>query len=177
MANAKTNKSNGPGSATATNKTLEETYEQFTKKREETESAGREEAHALDKWLLTLSSGALVFSWTLFKDIALKGGASGDIWLTLAWLVLVVAIMTSMFSLYASVRASEAYVRILDKVWMDRRENSAQGFWDHAHRAQKKCLWVKWINWPNRISLLCFLAGLSFLCYFAYSNFPSPGVE
>ena len=95
MGNGPTNKSESAATVAATDEIRANTYPQFTKKREETEDEARAEGRLLDKWVLTLSSGALLFSWTIFKDIGQPAGPKEAGSLTVAWCLLVVAIITS----------------------------------------------------------------------------------
>jgi len=74
----------------------------------------RDQANTLSKWLLTLNSGSLLFSWTLFKDALELGHDYAKFALLSSWFLLVAALLSGLLSLYVSQKAYEHFREILD---------------------------------------------------------------
>ncbi len=114
-------------------------------------------AARFDKSILTLSGGALLLSMTFLRDII--GGTPKDTWtLIVAWLLLGVTIAAMLVSLLTSQKAYQRQRDILDK-----------HFGDSNGGDEPNC-WACGTKWLNRISIIFFLVGITFLGYFTVIN-------
>jgi hypothetical protein len=120
-----------------------------------------------DQWILTLSGGALAVSITFIEKIAPAPDVHTLHWLKWSWVLLVVSLLVVLVSLLTSQSAIREQRRELDKAFQDREPP--------AYKTRKwfTCL-TNLLNWG---SALFFVAGVSCLCMFAFTNAPKQKEE
>ncbi|KKL97861.1 hypothetical protein LCGC14_1830160 [marine sediment metagenome] len=122
-------------------------------------------ARSYDKWLLTLSGGALALSMALCKDVLVET-PQGTGWLFWSWMFFTVAIAMILGCILLAQFANEKDVKILDRLYPKQEED-----WQaQVLQEQEKQLSRKFIGWLNGMSLACFFLGLCLLAYFASRN-------
>jgi hypothetical protein len=128
--------------------------------RQSYDNAELEVSGRYDKWILTLSGGALGLSITFIDKIAKHPTIDTLCWLKVAWACLVLSLLTALLSLVTSQSAI--------------RENRRE--LDNAHREERSPRlsfprWFTWItNGLNWGALLLFILGATFLCVFSFKN-------
>lgn len=133
----------------------------------------QEAAKSYDRWLLTLSGGALGLSMAFARDIALHGVAEGRGYLLAAWLALATSVAVGLVCIYWSQRAHADFREALDATLEKARaKNEDAGFWDDVRTAQVRCPRARWVGWLNRVSIAAFVAGIVLLSVFAFLNVP-----
>ncbi len=138
----------------------------------------REAAKSYDRWLLTLSGGALGLSMTFAKDIASPNGVDGLAWLLVAWLGLVLAIALGLVCIYVSQKAHGDFRKYLDDTLQEfaaRNENA--GFWTKVREKQARCWRARCVGWLNLASGAAFVVGILSLSVFACVNVPKRSNE
>lgn len=113
-----------------------------------------------DKWILTLSGGALGLSITFIEKIATNPTADTLFWLKLSWICLVLSLLAALLSLVTSQSAIRENRKELDLA------NSEQ-------RAPRLCF-PRWFTYFTNIlnwgALLFFIFGVVFMCIFSFKN-------
>lgn len=113
-----------------------------------------------DKWILTLSGGALGLSITFIDKIAKNPTIDTLLWLKLSWGCLIFALLAALTSLVTSQSAIRENRKELDQANMDKS----------APRLSFP-RWFTWItNGLNWGALVLFILGTIFLCLFAFQN-------
>lgn len=140
-------------------------YEEYISHRERLLAGEQHYARSYDKWLLTLSGGALALSMALCKDVVV-GTPQGTHWLLASWVLFAVAILSTLTCILLSHGAHEKDVEVLDRIY-EKHEKHWQRQVSVAQGAQWR---QKAIGYLNRASLVCFVAGLCLLAYFASQN-------
>ena len=125
-----------------------------------------------DKWVLTLSGGALALSMAFAREIAIPAGAHSTGWLLAAWIALGLAIAFDLVSIYESQKAAEDSRGVLDKTLEAAYSAGEAGFWARVSEAEEPLRRPRWIDRLNLVSLIAFLGGISSLAMFAYLNVP-----
>ena len=133
-------------------------------------SGEREAGNSYDRWLLTLSGGALALSPSLARDIASPTGAALGGYLLTAWILLVASVWLGLLSIYNSQRADEDFRHALDDTFERTFRLNEQGSWRRVRDAENKSELHSKINRCNAWSLRCFIGGAFFLCVFACAN-------
>jgi len=113
-----------------------------------------------DKYILTLSGGALGLSITFIEKIASNPTSDTLIWLKLSWGCLVVSLLAALLSLVTSQSAI--------------RENREELDSAHSENRAPRLSFPRWftyvtnaLNWG---ALLLFILGVVFLCVFSFKN-------
>jgi len=132
-----------------------------------------EAAKTFDRWLLTLSGGALGLSMAFARDIAFPAGAVGRWWLLAAWILLAVALMLGLVCILVSQKAHEDSRKKLDETAEEfAKKGTEAGFWAEVCRKQNRLWSPPAVAWLNRCSILAFIAGIVLLSIFASKNLP-----
>jgi TRAP-type mannitol/chloroaromatic compound transport system permease small subunit len=127
-------------------------------------------ARSYDKWLLTLSGGALALSMVLCKDVVV-GTPQGTGWLLASWILFAAAILSTLACILLSHSAHEKDVELLDHLY-GKHEVDWQ---TQVHEKQGEQWGRKAIAWLNGMSLMFFTFGLCLLAYFASQNMVKNG--
>jgi hypothetical protein len=115
----------------------------------------------LDQLVVTGASGALVLSLTFLEKIAPSPRPSTRCLLGIAWGLLLGALLASLLSHAASAKAFDQEMERLDLCYTNSQPlTTTRSIVDHATR------------WLNRITVLCFMLGMSALVCFAFINVP-----
>jgi hypothetical protein len=113
-----------------------------------------------DKWILTLSGGALGLSITFIEKIAKNPTIDTLWWLKLSWGCLILSLLSALLSLVTSQSAIRENRKELDLANIEQR----------APRL-KFPRWFTWItNGLNWGALVLFILGTVFLCIFSFKN-------
>lgn len=113
-----------------------------------------------DKWILTLSGGALAISITFIEKIANHPTAETLIWLKFSWASFVVALLISLYSLLSSQSAIRENRDELDSSYREGRSPMMEFRKLHTYLTNL-------CNWG---SLFAFIIGVIFLCVFSFKN-------
>lgn len=128
-------------------------------------------AKSYDRWLLTLSGGALGLSMVFARDIAVPAGTAHAWLLLAAWLSLSLAIALGLVSIYLSQTAHEEFRRVLDETLEAHAANREYaGFWSKVREKQARSWRARWVGWLNLASGAAFVTGIVFLSVFACLN-------
>jgi hypothetical protein len=121
------------------------------------------EAHRdLDRWVLTLSGGALGLSMTLLGVLLGAGWKFSVAWISIAWLLFAGSVSIVVFSVWASAKGYEEYRECLDRAFS---KNSAD--WQSiAIELQNRSRWPRWIDRANLFSTSLFALGILCLVVF-----------
>ena len=145
-------------------------YEEYTSHRDRLLDGEQYYARNFDKWLLTLSGGALALSMAFLKDVVV-GAPAGAAWLFSSWILFAAAILSTLTCILLSHGAHEKDVEILDQLYQKHDE----GWQQQVSEAQGSKVGRRGIGWLNRASLVCFTLGLCLLAYFASLNIEKKG--
>lgn len=126
----------------------------------------RESSSRFDKWILTLSGGALGLSITFIDKITPNPTPNSSYLLSLSWLLLLLTILISLASHLTSQAAFRRQRDILDK---QLEAGTEEGEREGVNRPAivTNCL--------NIASMVFFGAGVIFLCLFLIYNLPTEG--
>jgi len=120
-------------------------------------------SQSFDKYMLTLSAGALGLSITFIKQLAPNPLPKTLPYLYFSWglftLALLIVLMSLLFSQHAFHRQSKA----MDKAYADQQDA-------RSHHN----IWVDATDWANWLSIIFFTAGVVCLMVFSSSNPPQP---
>ena len=133
----------------------DQSYEQ---ERKASLDAEYSDAEHYDKWLITLSSGGFGISIAFIRYIAPHPTTTSKWFLAVAWVSLLLSIISTMASLQCSQSGFRRYRDILDQM---KRGNAKS---DHRNLPAKT---AKILNW---ISLVLFSVGAAMLAIFSYVN-------
>ena len=112
-----------------------------------------------DKFIITLSGGAIAVTMPFFKDVVLKEGR----WLLVAWICWAVSIFIAFYSMSTSIKAHEETVSIIDEGITKDEDMSAifsrieREIFDKSDRKTKKL---------NGLSKVVFILGFGFVGFF-----------
>jgi hypothetical protein len=134
--------------------------ETYRSTRQAYDEAELEVSGRYDKWVLTLSGGALGLSITFIEKIAKNPTADTLFWLKVSWACLILSLLFELLSLITSQSAIRENRRELD---LAHSENRAPGF---AFPRRFTNI-TNGLNWG---SLLLFVFGITFLCIFSFPN-------
>lgn len=151
-------------------------YDTYLQQRKSLIDLEQSAAQSYDKWLLTLSGGALGLSMAFVKDIALPAGGQGAGYLLVAWIALALAIVAGLSAIYLSQSASEESRKILDDQFQSGAADGGQGVWSRVREKQGKCKKAAWVGHCNIASMLLFMVGILLLSVFATLNIDAKGV-
>ena len=128
--------------------------------RESYNNAELEVSGRYDRWILTLSGGALGLSITFIEKIAKNPTPETLLWLKLSWGCLVISLLSALLSLVTSQSAIRENRRELDLAYSEGRDPKLDfSRWFSA--------FTNILNWG---SLLLFIIGVIFLCVFSFNN-------
>lgn len=145
----------------------------------EWESAYRDERNKLidgeqdysksyDKYVLTLSGGALALSVTFLHDIIGDGPIRAPGLVSLAWASFTLALAAALVAIHQSGPLFRDFRDILDR----KAQHAGDGFsWTEVRTEQLKCRRLKLIDCLNLGSLALFLVGVILLMWFSACNF------
>ena len=120
-----------------------------------------------DKWILTLSGGALGLSITFIEKIAKNPTPDTLFWLKFSWGCLVISLLAALLSLVTSQSAIRENRKELDLAYSEKRAPSLSF-----------PRWFTYItNGLNWGSLLLFILGVIFLCIFSFKNIDQKNVD
>ena len=132
----------------------------YLKTRSSYDAAELDVSGRYDKWILTLSGGALGLSITFIEIIAKNPPADTLIWLKLSWACLVVSLLATLLSLVTSQSAI--------------RENRKELDLAHSEKRSPRLSFPKWFTYATNLlnwgALLLFILGVVFMCIFSFSN-------
>lgn len=111
-------------------------------------------AKTFDQYLLWLSSATIIVSLIVLKEL-ISATAVIVRWelLWLAWILLIVSLISAMISIFITPIAFRQYRIILDKVFQEEQNLNA------VREAQKKCWCSKIIIPSTTIAFICFILG------------------
>ena len=134
--------------------------ETYYKIRQSYDDAELEVSGRYDKWILTLSGGALGLSITFIEKIAKNPTPETLFWLKLSWGCLVISLLSALLSLVTSQSAIRENRKELDIAYSEKRDPNL-GFprW-----------FTNFTNVLNWGSLFLFIVGVIFLCVFSFKN-------
>jgi hypothetical protein len=134
--------------------------ETYLKTRQSYNEAELEVSGRYDKWILTLSGGALGLSITFIEKIAKNPTPDTLFWLEISWVCLVISLLTALLSLVTSQSAI--------------RENREELDLAHSENRAPSLSFSRWFtyitNGLNWSSLILFILGVVFLCVFSFKN-------
>ena len=140
------------------NKPLDQ--ETYLSTRKSYDEAELEVSGRYDKWILTLSGGALGLSITFIEKIAKSPTPDTLVWLKISWVCLVLSLLTGLLSLVTSQSAIRENRNELDLAHSERR----------APRLIFSRCFTYVTNGLNWGSLFLFILGVAFLCVFSFTN-------
>jgi hypothetical protein len=141
-------------------------YAAYNDERNRLHDGEQDFGRCFDKYLLTLSGGALGLSLTLLDDLHNPDGAALSWTLVMSWILLVATIIQVGAMMRLSQVAHEKYRHILDA-------ECAMGgdrFWSRVRTEQSACSELQWVGRLNWISLATFSNGVALLLVFALAN-------
>jgi hypothetical protein len=136
-----------------------ELYDEHRRKVWEDVKSGTEN---FDRYMLTLSAGALGLSLAFIKDIVPLGMAIWIPSLVASWIAFILCILITLVSFRISILALEKMVPHLDEYYL--KGNPA------AFNRHMKSLWTKASDWCAYAALICFVSGLVFTMMFVGFN-------
>lgn len=146
-------------------------YDAYQDQRNKLLEAEQDYGRSYDKYMLTLSGGALGLSLTFIKGVA----PSGDlrcVWLVVvAWALLVVTVAIVLVMMRLTQDGHEEYRAILD-------EECARGgerFWQRVRERQSECRKPTIVGCLSKGSLLSFCVGVVLLFLFTFVNLSARG--
>ena len=142
------------------------TYEQYAQRRHALEQIRNDQAKSFDKGILSLSSGALALSLLFVEKIASLNtkAASPTLvnwtkpFLVGAWVLFVLAMLSTLVSFVSSQAAHLQTIREWDKVCTTGESCPCENRGD---------LWTRRLN---KLSIIFFIVGVTFLLVFATGN-------
>ncbi|MCD6184643.1 MAG: hypothetical protein J7K84_02450 [Deltaproteobacteria bacterium] len=150
-----------PGNLSEDN-TMNEPIEKeiYLKIRQSYDEAELEVSGRYDKWILTLSGGALGLSITFIEKIAKNPTPDTLFWLKFSWGCLVISLLAALLSLVTSQSAI--------------RENRKELDLAHSEKRDPSLSFPRWFTYTtnglNWGSLFLFILGVIFLCIFSFKN-------
>ncbi|HUU84260.1 MAG TPA: hypothetical protein VM243_12220 [Phycisphaerae bacterium] len=147
-------------------------YATYRDERNRLTDSEQEYGKTYDKYVVTLSGGAIALSLAFLKDIVGDNPITGAPCLVWAWVFLGLAIGTSVAGLFLAPISFARFRDVLD-------EQAAEGgdnYWARVRAKQRKRRLPKVIPWLNALSLLTFLAGLLLLMWFTYGSVNAKGI-
>jgi hypothetical protein len=137
----------------------EQLHDEYRRKVWEDLKSGSEN---FDKYMVTLSGGALGLSLTFIKDIIPAGKMICSLLLYASWVAFVFCILTTLVSFRVSIRALEEMVPCLDDFYL---RGDPDAFNKHL-----KSFWTRAVGWCANLAILFFVLGLIFTIMFVIAN-------
>jgi len=135
-------------------------HDTYMAARHEYDQAELEVSGRYDKWILTLSGGALGLSITFIEKIAKNPTSETLIWLLLSWSCFVFSLLIALLSLLTSQSAIRENRKELDESYKETR----------PPRLKFPRWFTRLTNALNWGSLTLFVLGTAFLCIFSFKN-------
>ncbi|MCX7006430.1 MAG: hypothetical protein NTY53_04140 [Kiritimatiellaeota bacterium] len=129
--------------------------------RESLDKAELEMSGRYDRWIITLSAGALALSITFIKEIAPCPIACSVFALKVSWIFLGASLLSALVSLLTSQQA----IRDFRNDFEEMRNNGIE-------QPAPKMKFAKLTNWLNWSSAVLFICGVVALCVFSVENIP-----
>ena len=127
----------------------------------------REHSKSYDKYVLTLSGGALALSMTFIHDIIGDDPVRVPALIVLAWIVFTLSVAATLVSVNQSVPLFRDFCDILDS----KAEHAGDSFsWAEVREEQSKCRRLRLMDWLHIGSLVLFLLGVILLVLFVTCN-------
>jgi hypothetical protein len=149
-------------------------YNQYSRQRGELSKTNVELGGRYDQWILTLSAGALGLSVAFLEKIAPHPEVNTIFLIGLAWVFLVVGLLSGLISLLTAQYSAAEQIQILDEEYREylnhQQENKGENPVAKAPAGLNK--YAQTTDYLNWISAPAFVIGVVFLCVFAYSNIP-----
>lgn len=137
----------------------EELYDEYRRKVWDDSKSGSEN---FDKYMLTLSSGALALSLGFIKDIVKPEHAIWLGWLLASWICFLLCILATLVSFRVSMHALERMAVYLDEFYL---KGNAQAFNQHL-----KELSTRAVDWCANLAMGFFIGGLACTMVFVGRN-------
>ncbi|HEY3931548.1 MAG TPA: hypothetical protein VGM58_04180 [Verrucomicrobiae bacterium] len=147
-------------------------YKEYCRQREECIKAAIEISGRYDKWILTLSAGALAISLTFLEKISPTIAQNTLFLIGWSWALLILALIAGILAILTSQYYIQKQIKDLDAHY----EACVQAV------TENKSISEKYNNSNPGWNFLChaftiasaifFILGLIFLCCFAYANLP-----
>lgn len=150
-----------------------ETYATYRDERNRLTDAEKDYANQFDKYILTLSGGAIGLSIAFLRDLVGDHPIQGAGLLIGAWVFLALAAGMVVFGLFLNPISQARYRRILD----EQAQDGGERYWARVRAAQSKCRLPKIISALNFASVFAFLLGLALLLGFAYGSVKTKGLD
>lgn len=144
-------------------------YDSYCSQRAHLCAASLEVSGRYDQLITTLAGGALVLSIGFLEKIAPHPHANTKHLIGLAWASLIPSLVCGASSILASQYAIDRQLGILDKENLPSEAKSSQ------EKKDKNRL-VSFVHGLNVLSIITFVAGIIFLCLFAFKNLPPPPI-
>ena len=120
-----------------------------------------------DKYLLTLSGGALALSITFIHDIVGEGSVRAPALVVSAWIAFTLSVAAALVSIHQSGPLFRDFRDILDR----RAEHAGDKFsWMEVRSEQSNCRRLVLMDWLSYGSLVMFLLGVILLFWFTSCN-------
>jgi len=125
-----------------------------------------------DKYVLTLSGGALALSMTFIHDIVGAGPVRATALVILAWISFTLSVAAALVSIHQSGPLFRSFRDILDR----HADHAGDNFsWTRVREDQLKCRRLILMDWLNYGSLVLFLLGVILLLSFTGCNLKGDG--
>ncbi len=113
------------------------------------------------QWSLTLSGGALALSLTYVEKLNPSMNANRHL-LIGSWLLLAISIVSNLFSLHCSTKATHKAIEISDQQLENWRKDHKSVFANAVNASSE------WTTWLSMASLISFAVGIGFFCLFVF---------
>ena len=143
-------------------------YRAYLDERQSLRAAEFEAAKSFDRWIITLSSGALGLSLVFVKDLVAPGPVSASWAFAISWVSLGLSVSTALASVAASQHAHGRFIVMLDDAAATRNDTVL----DRARKTQSSSKWPKIIGWLNIAAAAFCIAGVLLLGFFVLKNLP-----
>jgi hypothetical protein len=150
-------------------------YNEYSKQRGDLAKVNVELGGRYDQWILTLSGGSLLASITFLEKIAPHPAHNTIFVVGLAWLFLIVSLLTGFLSLLTAQYAAFRQIEILDAEYLEYLTNlktNPEGS-PVAKTSPQINKYSQITHYLNCISAPTFVIGVALLCVFAYLNIPT----
>ena len=142
-----------------------ERYKELCRQREERDKTACEISERYDKWILTLSAGALAVSLTFLEKIAPSPEINTLFLIGWAWAFLILSLIAGILAILVSQYAIQKQIEEIDKKI---EELSNDDLTNNANNSNN--VLISFCHIFTIGSAICFVLGIIFLCCFAYTN-------
>jgi hypothetical protein len=143
--------------------------EVYKSERDSLSDAEQECEQSYDKWLLTLSGGALGLSMTFIKEIA-HPPITGAWSVFVAWVLFGLSIVSILANLRIGPHAHARFRAILDDEFAPDRYSADRDVWKSIRERQAGVKLLRAMDVLNWSSLSCFFVGVILLAIFVIRN-------